>query len=431
MRNFYSQLVLVPVYLFIALAISSCRSDLDELTPGSGALIFEKFVAIGDGYVAGYSNWGLYEFSQENSLPNLLSQQFSLVREIAFAQPILNGSGTGYNELESLASSACPEIANTPVFRSIPSSITWNNNVSFLGPFNNKGIPGLKVDQLMDTSLVQSNPFFQRISPNSSITYLQEVQNIEADLCMVWLGSQEILQFSSINRFGIDKDFDPDEFRLAYTTLLDSMLANSTSSILVANIPPILSFPYFNSISSSYIQEENCETTSLPIYITTLSVDGEKLVRVATDRDRILLPALGSIGKEENGIKMGLSPESPLPDSWVMDETEFSILQSRINVMNSIISAMVSELNADFNRQRLFQVDMSSAFDALEEGITEDGIELNSQYINGGVFSLDGLYFTPRGNAYVANVFIEYINRVFAASIPLISLADYPAVFFP
>ncbi|MEL6195314.1 MAG: hypothetical protein AAFR66_24880, partial [Bacteroidota bacterium] len=103
MRNLYSQLVLVPVFLFIALAISSCRSDLDELTPGSGALIFEDFVAIGDGYVAGYSNWGLYEFSQENSLPNLLSQQFSLVREIDFDQPILNGSGTGYNELESLS----------------------------------------------------------------------------------------------------------------------------------------------------------------------------------------------------------------------------------------------------------------------------------------------------------------------------------------
>ncbi|MEM7511200.1 MAG: hypothetical protein AAF388_09735, partial [Bacteroidota bacterium] len=203
------------------------------------------------------------------------------------------------------------------------------------------------------------------------------------------------------------------------------------SSILVANIPPILSFPYFNSIPSSYIQEENCAITSLPIYITTLSVDGEKLIRVATEKDRILLPALNEIGKAENGVRIGLSPESPLPDSWVMDETEFSILQSRINVMNSIISAMVSELNADFNRQRLFQVDMSSAFEALEEGITEDGIELNNQYINGGVFSLDGLYFTPRGNAYVANVFIAYINRVFAASIPLISLADYPAVFFP
>ncbi|MEM9936573.1 MAG: G-D-S-L family lipolytic protein, partial [Bacteroidota bacterium] len=61
----------------------------------------------------------------------------------------------------------------------------------------------------------------------------------------------------------------------------------------------------------------------------------------------------------------------------------------------------------------------------------EDGIELNNQYINGGVFSLDGLYFTPRGNAFAANIFIEYMNATFSASIPLISLADYPAVFFP
>ena len=64
-------------------------------------------------------------------------------------------------------------------------------------------------------------------------------------------------------------------------------------------------------------------------------------------------------------------------------------------------------------------------------GLVVDGVSLNSSYISGGLFSLDGVHLTPRGYAIIANEFIKAINITYNSNIPLANVADYPGLKFP
>jgi hypothetical protein len=59
------------------------------------------------------------------------------------------------------------------------------------------------------------------------------------------------------------------------------------------------------------------------------------------------------------------------------------------------------------------------------------GVGINSAFITGGAFSLDGIHLTPRGNAVIANVFIDAINAKYASTIPAIDITQYRGVKFP
>ena len=61
----------------------------------------------------------------------------------------------------------------------------------------------------------------------------------------------------------------------------------------------------------------------------------------------------------------------------------------------------------------------------------EDGIPLSSNYISGGIFSLDGVHLTPRGYAIVANEFIKAINSKYGSNIPLTNITNYTGVKLP
>ena len=66
-----------------------------------------------------------------------------------------------------------------------------------------------------------------------------------------------------------------------------------------------------------------------------------------------------------------------------------------------------------------------------EQGLVKDGISLNSNYISGGIFSLDGVHLTPRGYAIVADEFIKAINAKYGSTIPLANVSDYSGIKFP
>jgi lysophospholipase L1-like esterase len=66
-----------------------------------------------------------------------------------------------------------------------------------------------------------------------------------------------------------------------------------------------------------------------------------------------------------------------------------------------------------------------------QHGMVVDGVSVNSNYISGGLFSLDGVHLTPRGYSIVANEFIKAINAKYGSSIPLVNVSDYRGVKFP
>jgi hypothetical protein len=64
-------------------------------------------------------------------------------------------------------------------------------------------------------------------------------------------------------------------------------------------------------------------------------------------------------------------------------------------------------------------------------GMIINGAPISSEYLTGGVFSLDGAHLTPRGNALLANEIINVINNKFHSTLQPFQVTFYPGVSFP
>src|SRR3990172_12263037 len=84
--------------LLCLVLIFSCTPKLDIPEPDPGTANFEKTIAIGGNYLAGYQGGALYLDGQRHSIPALLAKQFQLAGGGAFVQPLMpDNSGLGLN----------------------------------------------------------------------------------------------------------------------------------------------------------------------------------------------------------------------------------------------------------------------------------------------------------------------------------------------
>ncbi len=114
----------------------------------------------------------------------------------------------------------------------------------------------------------------------------------------------------------------------------------------------------------------------------------------------------------------------PIPDRYVLTEQEINTIEAAINDYNSIIKNSAETKGLAF-------VDVHSFFNKIKTGYVYNGVTVNASFVSGGIFSLDGLNLTPRGNALLANEFIKSINSKFQSTIPQLDVMKYPAVIFP
>ena len=104
--------------LLIAIIFLGCSQDLDTIepiippppppppTPDSGTADFSKFVAIGNSLTAGYQAGALFTEGQENSLPKIMNDMFSMIDGATgggdFNQPDIN-SVLGFSGVHPVA----------------------------------------------------------------------------------------------------------------------------------------------------------------------------------------------------------------------------------------------------------------------------------------------------------------------------------------
>ncbi|MDQ7053510.1 MAG: SGNH/GDSL hydrolase family protein [candidate division KSB1 bacterium] len=85
--------------------------------------------------------------------------------------------------------------------------------------------------------------------------------------------------------------------------------------------------------------------------------------------------------------------------------------------MNQIIFEVGSQFNVPV-------VDIYNLIRRIHKsGIRVGGIHLDTRYITGGFFSLDGIHPTPTGYALIANEFIKAVNAFYSADIPLVDVS--------
>ena len=202
---------------------------------------------------------------------------------------------------------------------------------------------------------------------------------------------------------------------------------------VVATIPNVTSIPYFNTVTVGAILAgvQKANPTVKALYINALVAGTSNYApRAATAADLIVLTfptsMIGTpVSTPYGTLPYGLTPYTPIDNQYVLDQAEAAMTLDYITSYNTTIKSVATAKGLAIFDAFTFLNNVKAS------GLVVDGVSLNSNYISGGIFSLDGVHLTPRGYAVVANEFIKAINQQYGSNIPLANVASFRGVKFP
>jgi lysophospholipase L1-like esterase len=427
------------VVLFCGILILAGCADRSEINNpeniATGEANFSNFVSIGNSLTAGLQSSSLYETAQEYSFGNLIAKQVG----VQFEQPIISDPGIGGRiEIKSL---------NPFSTKSQPLNAGSPKNLEYAGIYNNLGIPGASLKDLLfatnsQTATDNFNIFFDIILREQG-TVLDLAMISEPTLLTLWIGNNDILGFATS---GGTVPYTPGNTFSELYDQLCSALSTGGFPVILANIPRVRSIPFFTTIAPSvglFIQEAKIQnpdinglvfqTTESPflgiasindllnnsILLTLQSSTAASFIGDTTgayyNSSRLAIP----VGVNTN-LPFGLSLENPFPNKYVLDESEQFTVDLITTSYNNAIEIATLKYNFEL-------INIHDFFNKISiNGYTTNGVTFTSEYIFGGIFSLDGVHPSSQGYAIIANQFIEKINTAFNAEIPLINVANIP-----
>ncbi len=396
------------VILGLFASVLSCNKS-DETDP---KIKFSNYVAVGNSLTAGVSNNGLYNESIKNSYPNLIAQQLKLVGGGDFPLALFAAgqeNGTGYLKFKGY-NGFVPNIE----FESSKTAIMAGSQPpklnKYVGTNQNLGMPFMKMAEIDDKNIRNFNVFFDRILPANalSITYLELLNAANPTFFTCWLGNNDVLNYATSG--GQRPISDKALFTANVKKLLDILTKNGAKGA-VANIGDVTAIPAITLLSTFRPLFSGAK-----FYIQTKSG-----IREGTNKDFLLIPQnLNSLDLNGLGAK-GTKVSDPWLDSEVLDSDEVMIAQKTTVEFNEILANEAKARN-------LALMDAYSYLNKLKTGISENGDEVTSAYISGGIFSLDGAHLTAKGNAFTANEFIKAINTYYKTNIPTLDTKLYKGV---
>jgi lysophospholipase L1-like esterase len=408
------------------LLMSACSEDNPIADPNMGTVNATTYVAIGNSITAGYQSGALFQEAQIYSYPNLLAKQLG---SVGFEQPLMPYPGTGeLRILQTLSPSV--SIVSNGATQSIPT------NATLARPYNNLGIPGAIVyDAIDETDILlraqqRSNPFYMFVMRDQTAfgkSMVDQAITLQPTLLSFWLGNNDVLGYAvsggvqgTNTGLGGDPPRTMPTERAIFQQVIQGAFAKikaalPNTKVLVANIPNVTAIPFVTTVPRSIPNPAN-PTQMLDIYYR--NKDGN--VGKVGENDFVLLTAQEQLQK---GI--GLTPGAPLPSQYVLDNTEVSVVLQAVTDFNTI-------LQTEAERNGFVLVDVNALLtDIKTNGYSVAGEKYTSSFITGGLFSLDGIHLSSRGNAVVANKFIEAMNKAFAANIRYIPFHDIPGIKAP
>ena len=169
--------------------------------------------------------------------------------------------------------------------------------------------------------------------------------------------------------------------------------------------------------------------------VPTATVMGQVFgrARQTTSTDLICLSAGTRIGQTPSVALDGIASPTPLlsqlgvtfplPDRYVLLPSEVAEIKIATDAYNVTIQSAATTNNLAF-------VDAKSIMDKLTtSGISSNGFTINSTYVTGGAFSLDGVHPSPRGYALIANEFLKAINVAYGSNFKGVDFGNYRILF--
>lgn len=429
----------------LTIVLTSClKTEFESFEPSQGSADFSNYVAVGNSLTQGYQDGGVHNElgQQNNSYPAIIAGQMKLANpSLNFVQPTISGQGAAYMHLvyrngEIKVIKAYDEDLEYNDPEAIHNDLAWETWGDKTKKYNNLGVSGIKLVNclsggknpwnfnLLQNSLNPNGRFLDFGTDAAPITYLDHIKASKATFFTNWLGNNDVLAWSTaggddepvINESGISVPglflsqlSDLDEFRTKYDSVL-AAFKNMGAQGVCATLPDVTSIPYFNTVTLEAIGKdvwfkEGADTT---------------IIRKATIKDLLLLTASDQFAK---GI--GLTQANPLPHTFVLDEKEIAIVQNRTNEINDAIKTLTTAYGFALADMNQFMKTLTNT------GLTFDGVDFTPKYIEGGVFSLDGVHPNGRGYAIIANEFIRVINNHYGSKLQPVVVSNYRGITFP
>jgi len=283
------------LFAFLILSLSACENDafedlkerasqdneenFEEFTNGNAD--FSTYVSLGNSLTAGFSDGALYRISQQNSMPSILAEQFSMLANGgSFTQPLMNdnigGLLAGGNPLPGfgprLVFDGSGPVPLTQVVSGVqPTTDVLSNNPS--GPFNNLGVPGAKSFHLLapgygDFSGVVSNPptanpYFVRMASSPGTSILTDAIAQQPSFVSLWIGNNDVLGYALSGGDGSDP-ITPLEgppgvgFQQTYQAIVGSLVGNLPDlQGVLGNIPNVTAIPHFTTVPHDPLDPSN------------------------------------------------------------------------------------------------------------------------------------------------------------------------------
>lgn len=442
MKNLKNYIYILAATVFVV----SCKPNFNSNpAPSKGAADFTRYISVGNSLTAGYADGGLYLTGQLNSYPSIIAQQMTSVNSsLTFSQPLFDAAqanGSGYQKLTGFDASGNP-IITAVAAAAVRGSINLGSPIGTVPLFtkytgtglDNYGVPGIKLNDIDNPGYGNANPYMERMftaaSPTITTSYLDFVTAKSFTFFTNWLGNNDALGYATSGGAG-DVLTATATFNTKYTTLITRLTANGAKGAC-ATIPDVTTIPYFTTVTYGAILAgvQKAIPTIQNIYIMGADATGANYAyRPATASDLFILTFPTSlIGSTTAGVgtyPYGLDPRNPIESKYVLDVNEQALVKAAVASYNATIRSVALSKGLALFDAFTFLTNIKT------NGYLINGVSLNSNYISGGIFSLDGVHLTPRGYSIVANQFISAINSTYGSSIPLANVSAYKGVIFP
>ncbi len=436
---------ILVTFVLSVLLLFACE-DRTELTApekvNTGDVDFSRFVSIGNSLTHGVQSDAVFETAQEYSFGNQIAKQVGAKYE----QSLFSDPGTGGRlEVKSIAPFS---IAANPN-RGVPT------NLNYPAPYNNLGIKWAFIYDALnarDSSTCFTaqfgvpNPLFNVVLRGIG-TQFEQAKMQKPTVLTFWLGNNDVLVHATR---GGTMPYTPELFFASfYKQIMDSLETlknNFGTKVIVANIPSVTSVPYFTTVGPAVgaalkdiqkqiptVQGLVFQTTKSPfINVATpdqlisgkvlLTLDGSAAAKLIGDKTGAYYSLFGKPVPDNvnTAYPFGLTPENPWPNNLILDAEEIANVANVTASYNATISNLVEA-------KGFALVDVNSFLNNVAaNNYHTDGITFTSKYVEGGLFSLDGIHPTSQGYAIIANLFIDVINKKYNAAIPKVNVATVP-----
>jgi hypothetical protein len=264
--------------LLILIGFTACNNDddstvvvinLPSLT--SGTADFSNYVALGNSTTSGMTDGALFIAGQQNSFPNLLSQQFALAGGGNFTQPLMSDNtgglllgGTQIAPNRLVTTGGAPLSLEDVIGPVTPTTDLLVNNPT--GPFNNMGVPLAKAIHLIApgygdlsglfVSPATANPFYVRMASSPTASILGDAMAQNPSFFTLWIGANDLQGYAGTGGDGSSPITDQPTFDFAIGTLISTLTSGGAQGVVV-NLPYFSNQAHYRAVAWNALDPED------------------------------------------------------------------------------------------------------------------------------------------------------------------------------